>query len=104
MICNAILRNTGRSRTDLKHGAKETAEAEANARLIAAAPDLYEALRWALPLAERTMDDHRLGRVKAGHSDIHGTYKNGVTWAGIYQSEVDEIESARAALNKALGK
>lgn len=59
---------------------------------------LRKALKWALPLAERAMEDWRLARVKAGHSDIHGTYKNGITWAGIYQQEVDEIEDARAAL------
>lgn len=61
---------------------------------------LRAALRWALPLAERSVDDHRLERVRCGHSDIHGTYKNGVTWAGIYQSEVDQIEEARQTLKE----
>lgn len=62
---------------------------------------VVEALRWALPLAERAMDDHRLERIRCGHSDIHGTYKNGVTWSGIWQAEVDQIEAARAALHDA---
>jgi hypothetical protein len=48
IICNAVLRNTGRSDHRLQHGAKAVPEAEANARLIAAAPDLYEALQWAM--------------------------------------------------------
>lgn len=61
---------------------------------------LRDALAWALPLAEWAIDDHRLERLRCGHSDIHGTYKNGVTWAGIYQSEVDQIE--RAALFAAM--
>jgi hypothetical protein len=69
---------------------------------IAPPPDvslLVEALKWALPLAVTAMETHRLGRVQAGHTDITGTYKNGVTWVGIYQDEVDAIERARTALN-----
>jgi len=60
--------------------------------------ELLACLRWALPLAERAVDDQRLERIRYGHSDITGTYKNGVTWAGIHQSEVDDIERARAAV------
>ena len=59
---------------------------------------LEEALRWALPLAERAVDDHRMERMRCGHNDITGTYKNGVTWVGIHQSEVDQIEFAREVL------
>lgn len=59
-----------------------------------------DALRWALPLAERALDSHRLERCRAGHGDITGTFKNGEKWAGIYQSEVDQIETARSALAK----
>ena len=76
---------------------------QANARLIAAAPELLEALQWALPLAKIAMSQHQLERCQNGHTDITGTYKNGVTWAGIYQEEVDQIEKADAAINKALG-
>jgi hypothetical protein len=43
IICNAVLRNQGPSQS-LRY-VKERAEAEANARLIAAAPDLLVALR-----------------------------------------------------------
>lgn len=75
-----------------------------NANLIAAAPELLEALQWALPLAKIAMDTHRMERIKCGHVDINGTYKNGETWVGIYQKEVDEIESAQAAIAKALGQ
>ncbi len=83
--------------------AREAEETRANANLIAAAPELLEALQWALPLAKIAMDTHRMERIKCGHVDINGTYKNGETWAGIYQKEVDEIESAQAAIAKALG-
>ena len=69
-----------------------------------AAPELLEALQWALPLAKIAMSSCQLERVKCGHSDITGTYKDGVTWAGIYQDEVDSIESAESAINKALGE
>lgn len=59
---------------------------------------LEEALRWALPLAERAVDDHRMERIRCGHSYITGTYKSGMTWVGIHQSEVDQIEFAREVL------
>ena len=62
---------------------------------------LREALKWALPLAERAQDDHRMERIRCGHTDIVGQYKNGVSYVGIYQSEVDQIEEARAALSEA---
>ena len=75
-----------------------------NANLIAAAPELLEALQWALPLAKIAMSSCQLERVKCGHRDITGTYKDGVTWVGIYQDEVDSIERAESAINKALGE
>lgn len=75
----------------------------ADASLIAAAPDLLKALDWALPLAKIAIEDHRMGRLKAGHNDITGTYKNGDTWVGIYQSEIGEIEFADSAIAKAKG-
>lgn len=77
---------------------------DADKILIAAAPDLLEALQWALPLAKIAMSSCQLERVKCGHSDITGTYKDGVTWAGIYQDEVDSIEHAESAIKKALGE
>lgn len=67
-------------------------------RLTAELQQCRQALAWALPLAECAVETRRTERVQAGHHDIRGTYKNGVTWVGVYQSEVDEIESARAAL------
>lgn len=75
-----------------------------NAQLVAASPELLAALQWALPLAEVAMDDHRVERIRLGHTDIKGTYKNGVTYSGIFQEEVDQIERARFAIKKALGE
>lgn len=74
---------------------------QANAKLFAAAPELLMALYWALPLARLAMESHRMDRIKFGHNDINGTYKDGTTWVGIYQSEIDDIEFAVAALSKA---
>ncbi|UVX30615.1 hypothetical protein S13b_00038 [Klebsiella phage VLCpiS13b] len=76
----------------------------ANANLISAAPELLEALQWAFPMAIIAMEQHRMERVKNGHIDISGTYKNGESWVGIYQDEIDKIEFARAAIAKALGE
>lgn len=76
-------------------------EVEANAKLMAAAPVLLKALQWALPLARMAMEAHRMDRLRCGHNDIVGKYKSGQAWAGIYQSEVDEIEFACAAITKA---
>lgn len=64
--------------------------------------DLLESLQWALPLAEVAIESHRLERVRCGHTDITGIRKDGVTWAGIYQDEIDSIEKARTAISKAL--
>lgn len=44
VICNAVLRNAGTAKGGIKHGAKAETEAEANATLIAAAPELLSAL------------------------------------------------------------
>ncbi len=79
-------------------------EAAANAKLIVISPELVKALEWALPLAKIAMDAHRMERIKCGHMDISGTYKNGKSWVGIWQSEVDQIEFAEEVLNKALEK
>lgn len=76
-------------------------EAEANTTLAAASPELLKALQWALPLARLAMEAHRMDRLRCGHNDIVGKYKSGQTWAGIYQSEVDEIEFACDAITKA---
>lgn len=64
---------------------------------VKALEGVTEALKWALPLAERAVDDHRMERIRCGHSDIVGTYSNGQSWVGIHQSEVDQIEKARVA-------
>ena len=72
VICNAVLRNTGRADRGNRHGTKEHKEAEANARLIAAAPCMltaiarYLAARKALdaapthngPAFDAAMDEH----------------------------------------------
>ena len=86
---------------DAKDHSKETEIANAN--LIAAAPDLLKALKWALPLARLAMEAHRMERLRCGHNDIVGKYKSGQTWSGIYKSEIDDIEFADAAIAKAKG-
>lgn len=66
--------------------------------LLKYAPELYETLKWAVPLALVAMEDHRLERIKCGITDIKGTYSNGVTVLGISQDEVDQIEYANKLL------
>lgn len=68
------------------------------AALTADVARLRAALEWALPLALQATDTRRCERLQAGHHDICGTYKDGTTWVGIHQHEVDAIELARAAL------
>lgn len=75
-----------------------TPEWEANAQLIAAAPDMYEALRWALPLALMHMETIAGDRAKAGHSGL------GTKRSSLYDSEVEAAERALAALLKARGE
>lgn len=79
----------------------------ANAALIAMAPDLLaerdrlladnkrlrEALQWALPLAELTLEETRVNRIRCGHSDI----RCGDT-IGLWPEEAKAREKARAAL------
>jgi hypothetical protein len=57
--------------------------------------ELFEALKWALPLAEIAMESHRQERLRCGHT--FGTKR-----AGLYDEEVDEIERFRSTLNKAI--
>ena len=56
VICNAVLRNTGRADRGVNYGSKEHKEAERNAHLIAAAPDLAEAARFALEITQDVFD------------------------------------------------
>lgn len=77
-------------------------EVAANARLIAAAPALLEALAWALPLAETALNAHRHERIRCGHQDIRGNNKSGEI-IGLHQNEIDDAEHARAALSSAKG-
>lgn len=60
-----------------------------------------KALEWALPLAEIAIESHCVGRLKTGPTDISGTYKSGMTYVGIYQSKVYQIENAREVLRAA---
>lgn len=53
VICNAVLRNCGTAKTGIKRGVKEVLEAEANARLIASAPELNDAGEALLAAADR---------------------------------------------------
>lgn len=74
-------------RMNSMHEAAESALSEAQARLVV----VEGALKLAFPLAEIAMEDHRLKRLSHGHSDI-GTIK-----VGLWDSEVDDMEAARAA-------
>lgn len=67
---------------------------EANARLIAAAPELLEALKWAVPLAEKALEDHRCLRLECGHHDI------GTKRIGLYDYEVEAKEKARTLISR----
>lgn len=108
--CDDIVGSDGRDVAETCLGSvymRPADERRANAEFIVRAVNerdaLVAALKWALPLAEIAMEDHRSHRCQAGHGGtIQGTYSNGVTWAGIYQGEVDEIELARATLAKAV--
>lgn len=55
MICTAVLHNCA-------SGAKDEAEAEANAHLIAAAPELYEALKLVVQRCGPNSTDGAIGR------------------------------------------
>lgn len=74
-------------------------QSHADQRLIAAAPELLEALKWALPLAEMALEDHRQARIQAGHSDIGA----GSPHLGLWESEAKARDGARAAIAKATG-
>lgn len=64
---------------------------------IANRAEVAKVLNWALPLAKIAIESHRYERCKYGH-DMTGTYRNGETWVGIYQTEVDQIEHAEFIL------
>lgn len=61
---------------------------------------LREALKWAIPLAERCLEDHRSERLRCGHNDIRGTDAKGNVVIGLWQSEIDQRDAARTALTK----
>jgi hypothetical protein len=69
----------------------QSKEAEANARLIAAAPDLLEALKWMVENDETNTGDEPL--------DDHGGY----TWNEINAYWIAGLNRARAAIAKATG-
>lgn len=69
-------------------------------RSVNAVPELMKALAWALPLADLALEQCRMDRCKAGHSDITFKKHDGVMWVGLYQSEWDDRENANAALAK----
>ena len=75
--------------------ARAALAALADAGYVIMPREVVDVLAWATPLAELATESHRLERVRCGYNDIRGTYKNGQTWVGIYQSEVDQIEQAR---------
>lgn len=95
MICNAVLRNQGGP----KHKAflKDEIEAEANARLIAAAPELLEALANIFAKLDRGGD-------APGHShDVRGIWDadNAPGVAGTPCEWCAQWEAARAAIARA---
>lgn len=54
---------------------------------------LREALAWALPLAEATLEEVRQVRNQAGHTDIQAG-----NIVGLWPAEVEQRDKARAAL------
>jgi hypothetical protein len=77
-------------------------EAMANAKLIAAAPDLLAALEDILILAQMGLEDHRLRRIEGGRNhDLTYVIENGERWVGLCQEEYDRLTKARDAIAKA---
>lgn len=70
----------------------------ASGSIAAAAPEMLDALRWALPLAEMALEQCRLQRVQAGHTDIQAG-----DIIGLWPDEVASRDAARAAIAKATG-
>lgn len=64
--------------------------AEANARVAV----LVDALTWAVPLAERALEEHRVERLRFGHNDIGA----GTDHLGLWDNEAASRTAARAAL------
>lgn len=58
-----------------------------------------EIIKWAYPQTMMSIEDHRMRRVIANHK-MTGTYKNGTTVVGLYQKEIDEIETCREFLEE----
>jgi len=76
---------------------RNSPDCEANAHLIAAAPEMLEALEWALPLARQYMEVIAGDRAKAGHTGL------GTKRGSLYDHEVEAAEKACAAIAKAKG-
>lgn len=64
---------------------------------------VLDSLVWSLQLAEVALEDCRINRIRCGHLDIVSKYKDGRVCIGLYQDEVDKLESAREVLRKVLG-
>ena len=92
-----------RSKSNWRTLALAALTALADAGFVIMPREATDVLAWAVPLAELAIERHRTERVLHGRNDIYGTYKNGETWIGIYQSEVDQIEQARAMRDAAMG-
>lgn len=73
-----------------------------NAKLISVAPQMLDSLVWSLQLAEVALEDCRINRIRCGHLDIVSKYKDGRVCIGLYQDEVDKLESAKEVLRKVL--
>lgn len=66
--------------------------------LVASLTAAREALRWALPLAEQALEDHRQRRLMGGHTNMRGKNARGAVIVGLTQQEIDAADNARAAL------
>lgn len=74
---------------------------EIRSELLRKIRGLVAALEWTVPLAERALDEHRLQRILAGHKDITATAASGLPVVGLWQTEVDAMDRARAILKEA---
>lgn len=96
VICNAVLRNSGSPKRGIKHGAKEVLEAEANAHLIAAAPELLAELR-------ETRTELSLTRTNI-MSEMQKGEGAAYRWEGVPELLKQRLERIDAVLARATGQ
>jgi hypothetical protein len=88
VICTAVLRNRGTAEKGIKQGAKLELEAEANARLIANAPEMEERLAQ-LERENAELLEALEWAVNHLHPDAEPTFP---TWVGEMREMIDRIK------------